>query len=556
MKALVWLLVVLAGAALTSAAQVRIAQSPYPFHEVGTGGRIEPQSFVRDPAGTLYFVYLSQFTPPQYDVAIARSTTGGLTWEMTWQQGFAANPAGDFGNFEPTLAVDSKGNLHCAWTHRPLNDQNGQTIRYNRWDAATKSWGTEAATAAGASRYTRNAALAVDSKDHVYLMHAHASTGRATLFRSDQPCAADQKFTPVNPAFASTLVYQISLVVDALDQVHAAYYGTGASSYSVHHQCFTGSTWTPQTMLGNGDLCADWPIRLCADLNGNVYAFYGRDTQAAPDKTQWDPVWEVRRWDGATQTWGAAVQVYKTTRTQYRYNGLDSNHEWTISVACDENTGEVYLIYRDFDAGRYLLATWRNGDPSPGTYALLNTTGSLAPNYPDRFYSPQMRGSVYPACNRTALGLDLLHTEGDPLASPATYTLVYDALPVGSLLSVGRPQVGTTYPLDLQALGDAGLAYQVALSASGPTPGIPIDRRVVPLAPDPLFFLVLGNALPGTLKKFAGTLDAAGAGRAELVIPGNPALAGTLLHGAFATYPGAPSGIKTLSNAWRFVLVK
>jgi len=536
-----------------AAAQSAIAQSQYRFHEISQYGRIEPQSFIRDSTGSLYFVYISQFSAGQWDLAIARSTSGGKLWNLTWQTAFASNASGDFGNYEPTLAVDGNDNLHCAWTHRPQQNQNGQTIQYNRFDAATQKWGAEVAIASPPSRYTRNAALGVDSKNHVYLVHAHASTGRATLFKSDKPFASDLKFTGVSPAFSGPTVYQLSLVVDSLDQVHVAYYG---GSLSIYHHCFTGTSWTAQALLGNADACADWPVRLCADMNGNVYAFYGVDTQAAWDKTQWNPFWEVRKWDGATQSWGQPAKVYGTTRTQYRYQGNDVNNAWVISAACDEASGQVYLIYRDFDHGRYLLARWNDGEPAPTTYAQLNTTGSLAPNYPNRFYTPQMRGSVFPAGNRTVQGLDVLYTVADELATPPLYQLVYDFFPTASLYSTSKPKIGTTYTLELVAPGDGGMGYQAALGLSGTSNLVPIDRRYLPVTPDPFFYITVSNVLPAVFINFGGTLDATGKGQAKVVIPALPVLAGIAVHGTFVTYPGGPVGVKTISNAWPFTIEK
>jgi len=550
MRVLVWVAVLGAGLVAGSGAQTPIAQSNDRFHEISQYGRVEPPSFVRDANGYLYFVYIQRFSPPQFDVAIARSTDGGKNWNLKWQAGFAANQTGDFGNYEPTLAVDGNGNLHCAWTHRPQQNSNGQTVQYNRFDAATQKWGAEVTTGITPSRYNRNAALAVDSKDYVYFVHAHASTGRATLFKSDKPYASDMKFTAVTPAFgASGSVYETSMVIDAVDRVHVAYYCS--NGYTVRHQCFDGIAWSAESMLGDGDNEADQGIRLCSDLNGNVYAYYGHDSQAAWDKNQ-DPVWEIRKWDGATQVWGNPIPVYTTKRSQYRYQSQDVNYPWLISATCDETTGEVYVIYRDFDHGRYVLAAWRDGDTSVNDFALLGTTGSLAPNYPDRFYSPQMRGSLNPRFNRTAQGLDILFTVSDPLASPPTYTLNYDAFPVGSIQSTSRPGIGTTYPLDLFAAGDAGLGYQVALTMTGTAGGPKIDRRWVPLTVDPLFYLTAANRVPPMFPGFSGVLDTGGHARARMVIPAAPVLVGLILHGAFLTYPGGPAGMKTVSNAWRF----
>lgn len=536
----------------SSAAQTALTTSLSGFHCDNIHGLIAPETFVRDRAGHLYFVYNNPFNPPQLDIAIARSTDNGKNWNLKWQAGFASNPSGDFGNYSPSLVVDGNGNLHCAWVHRPTSTS-AMTVRYNRY--ASGSWGTEVTTAMTPGRYSNKVALAVDSLNFVYLMHPYGGSGQAALLRSNMAYASDLKFTQVSPAFAASgRVYETSMAVDAMDQVHVSYYCS--SGLTVRHQVFDGKSWSQETVLGNTDLCADWPGRLCADLQGNVYAFYGVDSQAAWDKTNWDPRWELRKWDGTTRTWGTPILVYKTTRTQYRHQGQDSNNEWFISVVCEEISGEVYCVYRNFNSGEYLLARWHDGDPAPTVFARMMTTGSLVPNYPNRFYAPQMRGSLFPPFNRTSVGLDILYTVCDPLASPATFTLTYDSFPVGAMSSFGKPAIGTTYPLDLTAWNDGGMAYQVALTSSGTTPGLPVDRRFISLVPDSLFFITVANQVPVIFQDFSGTLKTTGTARAKVVIPTIPALVGLKIHGAFVTYPGGPAGVKTVSNPWGFTISK
>ena len=534
------------------AAQTSIHSGPVRAFHTAVGG----QTIARDSQGHLYVIYRDQFSPPQNDIAIGRSTDGGKNWDMNWQTGFAANAAGDAGNYSPNLAIDGQGNLHCAWHHQvSTQSRPPRTVRYNRYDAALKTWGSEV-TLTATARYEMPApVLAVDSANHVWIIHG-TSGWSCSVQKSDKPNASDLKFSPANPAFThSGTCQKMDLVIDALDRVHVSFYST-ASSASVHHKWMdpaaASPAWSSQISLGNNNGTADYYSTMAADLVGNVYIVCGVDVQNG--KTP-DPFWELRKWDGQNQTWSSPVPIYKTTRAQYKPGGKDNDGR-VISAACDETTGEVYFVYRNYDTGEFLLGRWHDGDAAPTTYARLMNSGTLPPNSLNYFFYPQLRGTLFPTFNRTSVGLDLMYTVGDQTATTPKYTLYYDPFPVGSLSSTGIAKIGTTFALDLSAVRDGGLAYVTALSLSGLTPGLPIDRRIVPIVPDNLFLLTAQNKVPVLFQNFQGVLSKSGSARSRIAIPSLPALVSLNFYAAYLTYPGGPKGVKTISNPFTFTITK
>ena len=511
------------------------------------------QSVVRDRADTLYTAYGDMFNQTQRDIVIARSTDGGKSWNMKWMTGFAYNPSADLGNYAPCLVIDSGDNLHCSWWHAQTSSASSRSIRYNRWDASTRSWGTEWDVTGLGYKFNIHA-LALDSRDHVWFIHSKkGATWKCDVERSDKPRASDMKFTPVSPAFSTQATCQnVNLIVDALDRIHVSYYSNQIPGASVYHRYFNGTQWSPETILGNSNSVADGNSYLTADAQGNVYIFYGVDTQSG--KTP-DPFWELRKWEGATGKWSRPVSVYKTTRAQFKIGGTDNDGR-VFCAACDETTGEVYFVYRNFDTGEFLLERWHEGDRAPSTYAKLKNTGStLPPNSLNYFIFPQVRGALFPTTNRVGAGLDLMYTVGDQNAPSPKYTLYFDSFPIGSLGSPGIPQIGTTFSLDLLAVRDPNLSYFLALSMTDITPGIGVGRRIIPLVPDSMFFLTALNLVPAIFQKFLGTLDSSGAARAGIAIPNVPALVNIKFHAAFVTYPVA-TGVKTISNPFTFTITK
>ncbi len=547
-------LAALVTAGATAAAQTPIYTSSIRAFQVKVG----PQTIVRGKNGDLYLVYRDQFSPPQNDIAVARSTDDGATWNMNWQTGFATLAAGETGCLTPCIAIDGNDNLHVAWLHDanpPSTSRPPRTIRYNRFDANTQTWGTEVNLSPSAS-YTRpEPVLAVDPQNYVWIFHG--TTGWAsTMVRSAQPFAATATFNATSPSFNFTGAAQHGEVVfDSLGRVHVSFYST-ANGATVHHMWMdpaaASPAWSSATPLGNNNAQADYYSSMCSDAAGNVFMVYGVDVQQT--KTA-DPEWFIRKWDGSTQTWGTAVSIYKVQRSVYEPAPGSHNDGRVISAACDVVSGEVYFIYRDFDNGNLILARWADGDTAHTVYANLANTGTLPANSRNYLFYPQIRGSQSPTSNQAGIRLDILFTVGDQTATTPSYQLMYDSFHVGSLTAGGPPQIGTTVPLSVTAVEDGGLNYQIAMSLTGITPGLPVDRRFIPLIFDPLVLITVNNVLPTVFQNFAGVLPAAGVSTAQLNIPNAAGLVGIKVSGAFVTYPGGPAGIESISNPLRLTMI-
>ena len=120
-----------------------------------------------------------------------------------------------------------------------------------------------------------------------------------------------------------------------------------------------------------------------------------------------------------------------------------------------------------------------------------------------------------------------------------------------SLTLSGQATPGGTLTLNLRAPQAAGMTYQTALAFSDSGISLP-GKRVLSLAPDPLFFVSLLVG-PPVFEKFAGVLDSTGSGVSKLNIPNTSALVGVQAFAAFATYhPSGPGGIFNHSASQKF----
>lgn len=81
--------------------------------------------------------------------------------------------------------------------------------------------------------------------------------------------------------------------------------------------------------------------------------------------------------------------------------------------------------------------------------------------------------------------------------------------------------------------------------------------RTLGLSPDGLGWISVAGALPSVFAGYAGAIDSRGDARAAFHVPAWPVLAGLKIHSAFVTVdPGAPSGIRAISNTFAFSIVR
>jgi len=121
------------------------------------------------------------------------------------------------------------------------------------------------------------------------------------------------------------------------------------------------------------------------------------------------------------------------------------------------------------------------------------------------------------------------------------------------IILTGKPTPGGTVSLMLESPSDGGLPYQAACSlGQGP---IMFGARKLELSPDALMALSVSGLLPSLFKSFAGLLDAAGKGQADIVLPNTPAIKGLRIYNAFVTLdPKAPFGLKSISPTEMFLI--
>lgn len=118
---------------------------------------------------------------------------------------------------------------------------------------------------------------------------------------------------------------------------------------------------------------------------------------------------------------------------------------------------------------------------------------------------------------------------------------------VTTLTSSGTNQIGTSTTFDFDSVSDAGRLYIGLMSATGTSPGLPMNNCGIPLNFD--VTTLLPTKSPAVFQKFVGTLDGGGSATGTFVIPGDPTLVGVDVDFAYFTVDGGTGLAVHASNA-------
>ncbi|HYC77809.1 MAG TPA: hypothetical protein VEI02_09295, partial [Planctomycetota bacterium] len=432
------------------------------------------------------------------------------------------------------VAIDDLGTLHVLWGGYYYPSNYRQYYRNYHPTTATASPIVDVTAMTGSVVTSRTAAMdvAVDALNQVWLVTQSNQLWREKLYFS-APYAVGGTFTDAGFISPSASAQSTRIAIDATGVVHCSYYrNVGAGEYE--HRAYTpGVGWGASTRLGNTTAPNDFYGVLCADLLGNVHSVYVKD---AASPSTWQFAYRMRDSSGV---WGAEVPVFSATTAQY--TGV-ANY-FIFSVACEETTGFVNVLYRDLAAGGQLRVAQKPlSQPAFVSFPLDLTAPSTALH---EYYLPTIRGSLYPASNYT--GRDLDFTWNLRPAGSTQFSLVFQRIESITIAPLGPATLGTTQTIFIHSADDALTPY-VCGFAFAPAPGIGLaDGRVIPLALDFLLTLSL-DPLNGIFVNTIGALDGLADGAVAFNVPNLPVLTGATIYCAFVTADFAhPTGIGTIS---------
>ncbi len=229
-----------------------------------------------------------------------------------------------------------------------------------------------------------------------------------------------------------------------------------------------------------------------------------------------------------------------------------------------------YGTHRDMNTGTIYSGTCCDtSTPNRSIYHLPSTATTPGPF----FSSTMLRGAYDPMIDRASMASPrLVCASWSSGASGGLWSVDIGALTLNQIVPINTNtyDVAFTFGRNLQSIrtgrgkwsvrldvpSDAGKAFAIAMTLSGPRPGFPLpDGRRVPLVIDTIAAASIGGRLPfftGNL----GVLNATGTAVANLDASFLPAAANGILawFGAVTLDPNAPNGIATIVDTKAFVV--
>ncbi len=404
MKALIFALLLSFLGPISAQSTITVSSSSFPYPGVLTGGHV-----VRDSAGVLYLATIDESTAGIRPIQVYRSYDGGSSWTLVVPGGINDSASGlDTGVLvnQVTMAIDDQDRLHFHWGR--FSYPNFYNSYYRTLDTHTGQLSpvVDVQAMLGIPTTVRTTAcnVAVGPQGTVWLTAASSQSWRTQLLQSTQPYGAGGTFQSVGVVSTTASAQSVRIAVDALGSVQCTYYeNTGTGDYRHRIYDVLTSTWTPATDLGNLAAPNDYWGDVACDLMGNTHMLVFVD--AAGSNPQ--PMLEYYRRD-PTGVFQGPVTIMSATSTQF-----GSNNRYVIDLACDEATGDAYVLYRDFVNGGSLAF----GLIPAGTTTYVPITNVTPPSsVAHQYYSPRIRGRLWPASDRT--GSDFQFTWREGTSSP------------------------------------------------------------------------------------------------------------------------------------------
>ncbi len=179
-----------------------------------------------DSSGNLHVVWTEE-TSGNAEIYYKKSSNGGTSWttgqRLTWTSGYST---------DPSVAVDSSGNLHVVWT----DDTSGHDeIYYKKGSNGGAIWtaGQKLTSTSGASEIP---SIAVDSSGDLHLVWGDDTPGNYEIYykkgsNGGANWTASQRIT-----WTMGFSGAPSIVIDPADNLHLVWYDSTPGNYEIYYR--------------------------------------------------------------------------------------------------------------------------------------------------------------------------------------------------------------------------------------------------------------------------------------------------------------------------------
>ncbi len=265
-------------------------------------------------------------------------------WYWTTTEVVSTDSTGE--SDRPSLATDSVGTVHIAW--QDVTDYDGSEadmdIFYKRWDSSSSAWTTTEVVSTESTGHSYNPSLAVDTLGNVHIAwqdatdYAGAGTEYDIFYKRWDSSSSAWTTTEVVSTESTDESYYPSLAIDSAENVHIAWYDwIDFDSRDIFYKRWdsSSSAWTTTEVVSTESTGNSYNPSLATDVAGNVHIGWYDETNYDSSGTDNDIFYKC--WNDSISTW-TTTEVVSTEST---------GHSYRPSLATDA-TGTIHITWYDW----------------------------------------------------------------------------------------------------------------------------------------------------------------------------------------------------------------
>ena len=277
-------------------------------------------------------------------------------------------------SYDSSFVVDSEGNIHITW--RDSTNYAGAgvdwDIFYKRWDASTFLWTTTEVVSTESTSASYDPSLAVDTLGNIHIAwedatdYAGSGTDRDIFYKRWDSVSSSWTTTEVVSTESTIMAGDPSLATDFVGNIHIAWedstnYAGSGNDQDIFYKRWNSSTstWTTTEIVSTESTLHSPNPSLDTDSAGNVHIAWYDDTNYAGSGADTDIFY--KKWNASSSIW-TTTEVVSTESTADSYHpSLDTDSAGNVHIAWYDYTSYVGsgadedIFYKQWNAS---ISTW------------------------------------------------------------------------------------------------------------------------------------------------------------------------------------------------------
>ncbi|MFX1477574.1 MAG: OmpL47-type beta-barrel domain-containing protein [Promethearchaeota archaeon] len=283
----------------------------------------------------------------------------------------------------PTLTVDGAGNVHVVWRDSTNYDGSGTDydIFYKRWNAISSTWTTTEVVSTESTGQSGEPTVTVDSAGNVHV----AWYSNDIYYKRRDAISSTWTTTELVSTESTGGSWYPSIAVDGNGNVHLVWYGDeNYSGSGTDNDIFykrwnaTSNTWTTAEIISTESTGESTLPTIAVDGSGNVHVAWNDDTMDS------DSSWDIyyKRWVAINNTWTMTevVSTEQWRNCNYPTIAVDGSENVHVAWRCFSDYGDsgfdYDIYYKRWDAissiwtTTEVVSTESTGDSGPSSIAV------------------------------------------------------------------------------------------------------------------------------------------------------------------------------------------